>query len=286
MAWVLRCAAVFILSLGSFAALAQTPPPPSAPAPALPMQPSVPVEDVPSALLNYIEPTYPNLARAYWALSIHDLDNNDSIDYFLAITECQIFKNYFKNEFEWAKVREISRKYLEQNRRYFSTRFMTVQPIMLDRYDMENTKFNILADSQYLGATRLQLSGNDYLASPCEGVRFNIPGYPHNVILTSRRPITLKSIVVQPEVAKEYIDYLAKNRIQQKEGRPAYLVFRSNLKQYAGMVKEMGETFASIHGDIESISVYGDRELTLKMFETQFQETKNSDTQPPPKTTP
>ncbi len=233
--------------------------------------------NVATSYASYVEPSYQNLARAYWALSIHDLDNDQAIDNFLAITECQIYKTYFKNEFEWAKVRNLSRKYLEQNRRYFSTRFVSVQPIMLNRYDMEKERFELMPDYQYLAAKRLQISGNDHLKSPCDGVGFNVPGYPHNVILTARRPVTLKVITVEPDMAKQYVDYLTSKAIKQEEGRPAYLVIRSNLKQFAGNDREMGQLFASVHGDVESLTIYGDRELTMKMYEVHFQGSKGVD---------
>lgn len=225
---------------------------------------------------NYVTPTYDNLARAYWALSIHDLDDDVAIDNFLAITECHIYESYYKNEFEWAKIRGLSKKYLEQNRRYFSTRFVSVQPIMLNRYDMEEGAFELMPDSRYVGAKRLQISGNDHLKSPCPGVRFNVPNYPHNVVLTARRPFTLKSIAVPAEIAREYVDYMTKNNIEQEEGRPAYLVIRSNLKQYAGTTRDAGQLFASVHGDIESITVYGDKDLTLKLYENVYLTAKGS----------
>ena len=61
----------------------------------------------PSANADYIyeQPTYAKLAQLYWALSKLDPKKDTDIDNFLLINECDIYKQYRSNEFEWKDIR-------------------------------------------------------------------------------------------------------------------------------------------------------------------------------------
>ena len=81
--------------------------------------------------------TFSNNTRLYWLLHVYNTDNDDLIDNYLKATECDLFTRFFLNEFEWRKVRQATRTYLDKYKHTFPRRFEYIQPLSLDRYNFD-----------------------------------------------------------------------------------------------------------------------------------------------------
>src|SRR5262245_27980767 len=60
----------------------------------------------------YEEPTVQKFSQLYWAISKLDPTNDTDIDNFLMINECDIYREYAHNEFEWKEIREAGRQFV------------------------------------------------------------------------------------------------------------------------------------------------------------------------------
>ena len=96
----------------------------------------------------YEELTMDKLSQLYWAMSAEmlDIDDDSDIDHFLRINECDIYRDYSHNEFEWKGVREAGRDFIRKNIDEFPVRFVIMQPILLSDYEFEKEGFNVQED--------------------------------------------------------------------------------------------------------------------------------------------
>ena len=206
------------------------------------LPPDVPVsefvEGTPQSERQYLyeKPTMKFLSNLFWSLGWADLENNEHIDHYLRITECEIYRKFVSSEFEMKEIRDATRKFIVDNRSDFPTRVELVQELALRDYDMKRRAFKIDPRYQIQSIRRFELiTKDDYLNGIC-GARgaSSISTFPLGLVLEFSRPFTLTYVPAPPEVALEYID--EKDKIFQKimdkaknlekvyEFRKAYLV--------------------------------------------------------------
>ena len=105
----------------------------------------------------YVEPTYANYAKTYWRLKKFDVNDDAAVDNFMKITECDLYKEFAHNEFEWRGIRQASRNYLEGNKKNFPVHFRFVQPISLGEYDFERGGFRIAREHAMNSINRFRM---------------------------------------------------------------------------------------------------------------------------------
>lgn len=219
----------------------------------------------------YVPPTFDNIARVLWALDVKDLYDDKAVDGYLQVAECNLFQKFYSNEFRWKKIREGTRDYLEKYKNKFPRRFEYVQPLFLDRYDFALKGFPIMPEQQFVGATRLQFSGNFHGATKCPGLFLpNFPGYPSGAVLNLKAPFNLSFVRVPEALAKEYLKMVEDIVIRPSEGRPAFIRFRIRLDQFLSEEDRDHGHFANFLGDLEKIEVFADSELLLPLYSQNF----------------
>jgi len=291
--------ALLILLIGSPVS-AQTEPAaaPAAEAPASPQtdaeEPNKPGD--PNAKYIYEKPSRQKFSRLYWSLGMLDLKDNESIDNFLQINECDIYKDYFFNEFEWKNVRESGRIFLGENKNKFPIRFEIIQPLFLGEYDLQSKNFEILEDYQIKETTRLEIFPNDYADVVCQddgsGKVQQIKNYPIGVVAEFNRPLNLVSIPVSPDLAKYYIEEKMKffknlrsaqqNQENLYNTRDAYIFMHIKFFAYKDTyVNRDNYTMAEIMAVLEGFEVYADREKKLLLWTQDFRKKKAKPTRKP-----
>ncbi len=241
------------------------------------LQPDMPVagalteEDIEAQPL-YAQTTLDNLVKSYFLLTDLDINDNNIIDQYMMVTECELFKQFYTNDFEWNKVRGATRDFIKLNKAHFPKRFEFIQPLYLDRYDFKVGGFFLMPQSKLLSVTRLQISGNRLNEYPCvkQSSKYNEYKMPVNAVLNMERPLNYNFVRAAPELADEYLAYLKKYKIDTSEGRPAYIRYRVKVEQDLGTVEVKGKIYANFYGSIESVSVFGDRELLIKFDERSY----------------
>lgn len=225
----------------------------------------------------YVKPTFKNLSKLYWALAMFDLADDKAVDNFLRINECELYNKYYGSDFELESLRAATKESIVKNMASYPVKFEIVIPIGIDRYDMGTERFKLDMRTDFYGAKRLEMIVNEIMTPICGKGRGSIGpinGYPKNFILSLSRPFTFTEIPVKPEVAQLYIEEAKKfsERIPEARnfsnyGRVAFLRLKVTMNQFKGYKPYMNtELMADIFGTIDSLEVYGNREMTFLLY--------------------
>lgn len=216
----------------------------------------------------YVEISFENIARTMWSMNALSIGNDQAVDDFLKITECDLYSRFYLNEFEWKKIREAARGYLTKYKVTFPRHYEYTQPMMLDRYDFALKGFSIAPASVFASATRLELGLNLHYNAKCKDrVLDGMPGYPTSVMMTMKKPFQLSFVRVNEEIAKEYLKMLEEKNVDVTNGRPAYVRFRIRLESYQGIDYFGQATYGNFGGVLETVEVFADREMMFKIYE-------------------
>ena len=211
------------------------------------------------------------LAKAYLSFGRLDVEKDNIVDQYLMISECGLYKEFFSNDIEWNKIRTATRDYLKTYASSFPKRFEFTQPIYLDRYDFKSGSFRLAANSIQSSVTRMIISGNSIGAYPCLSIgNFVESDFPVNAVVTLSRPFNYSSVQTDQLTAEEYLKYLETNKADLTQGRPAYIRYRLKISQYSGAVTVSNNYYGNFFGELESISVFGDKDLLIKLEDRKF----------------
>ena len=152
-------------------------------------------------------------------------------------------------------------------------------------YDLETESFEVRDEFKLKNIQRVEMAAQDKKQSIC-GIsgRRAVPGYPKSMVLELNRAINLVSLPVVPEKAESYIQEKSK-RIPQNDRflteetklsvRDAYIVMNVKIYSYQGEAKLGRGKIAPIGlASLDSIEVYGDRELTNLLYFEDFKRKK------------
>lgn len=232
-----------------------------------------PVQDV------YIEGTVPELSKMYWAVGKFEMEDNQAIDHYLLINECDMYRRFYQNDFEWEKIREATRTLIKRNLAKFPTQFEVVLPIVLDRYDVDKKEFTIKEDSKIMGMRRLDFNNNPPFKDLC-GIQGEILQYPRNIILVLNRPFSIEKVPVRPEIAEMYLEdsrmkfeNLPAQLQMRKYERMAFLRLKVRITKYKETVTNIaGDLRAVVFGKIEGVEVYADSKKMKPMYLSKLQD--------------
>lgn len=221
----------------------------------------------------YVTPTFKRLSQLYWALAVFDLGDNQAIDNYLKIHECELYNKYFSSDFELIDLRAATRASIVQNMATFHKKFEVLLPLGLGRYDTGTEKFKILEDSVFMGSKRLEISGNRSSEAIC-GNQYAIEGYPKDFILSLSRPFLLTDLPLSPEVAQKFIEE-SQNPAKKNQfhyslsplGRVVYLRLKISISQFRSYYKPQDMPIvADLFGSIDGYEIYADREKTILLY--------------------
>lgn len=220
----------------------------------------------------YLPPTMQNLSKLYWALGLFNVENdNVAIDNYIMINECQIYRDYFIDDFEWKNVREVTRDHLRKKASSFPRRFEFIQPIELGRYTEETQTFEVLTEHVTKGSRTFFGDINPRNQKVCDK-RGNVQAYPRNVIVSLSRPVHYPQIPVNIDIAR---DYIARTKIGNEEDfrnlpehmmflrhqayqRLAFVVIKVRMLKFIEMRPTPSGVFPVIFSALEGVEIYED----------------------------
>lgn len=235
----------------------------------------------------YEQPTLAKLSQMYWRLNKFTPDQDWAIDNFMMINECQIYKDYYHNEFEWRKIRETGKDYLLKNINKFPLRFELIQPLSLGEYNFEKKGFHVFNDHIIREARIFQVFSGDMNKTICGNDR-TIQGYPRALRVELSRPLTFDFVPMEEKAAEKLV--LKKSKAfkqlsevkQTKERlyqfRDAVMVMQVKLYAYKPEdIKTQHAYFVSnVLGVLEGIEVYSDRNREDLIYEESFRQKQTS----------
>ncbi len=231
----------------------------------------------------YEVPTVKALAHMYWALGLYKISENNNVDEFMRINECEIYKKFSGDELEWNEIRDAAKVFIEENKSEFPTRFSFIMPLQLEDFSIRRQAFALKEDYKIVALRRFELFASDASAKPCvleHGIAY---GYPRVLNMEFSRPFSLTHIPMTEEVANEYIKKTTKqyhdrydeaNRKKEKmyRYRKAYLVMKIKIfahGEFAG-INRNGYPILQVMGILENYSIYEDKELTKLFYKQSY----------------
>lgn len=228
----------------------------------------------------YERPNNKTLSQLYWRMLKMDPEDEQAVDFFMMINECDLYRDYYTNEFEWISIRDAARVFLLENRKDFPIHFEFVQPLRFAEYNLETKEFDVWKPYKIKGVRRFEVLAEDLYKDVCDWKsKKQIPGYPKGLLVELNRPFTLDTIEVEPDVAREYIESkneMAKGatirtKTELYEKRAAYLVLRFRVFSYKEeeRVRNFGQ-MAKVLAVLENYEIYGDQEQQNLLFSEDF----------------
>jgi A/G-specific adenine glycosylase len=216
----------------------------------------------------YEKTTPDRLALVFFRTGFLNPENEKVLDQFLMLSECDLYKKHFPDEFEWQKIRYSTKKFIKENLETFPKRFEFVQPILLDRYDFKEQIFPLIEEYQLKAITRIEISGNHIKPPQCvQDFSYDRTILPLDAIINFSKPLTIQGLRMKKEDVELYREYLANNKIDTEEGRPAYIRYRIEINS-AGNLNSANTL--NLFGTIEEITVFADPMLLLKLAEPSY----------------
>lgn len=233
------------------------------------------------------------MSQLYWALDVLDTENDTHIDNFLRINECDIYRDYYSNEFEWQSIREAGRAFVKENKESFPVRFEIMQPLKLRDYNFELQAFEVDKEFHIDGISRFEVLALDYAEPICTGASYsskieNIEGYPRGVLISLNRPITVQKVLTSPEKAQAYIDetsaifrnYPAHQQTRENlyDLRKAYLVMKVKFFADTGEIHwKDGVYFKDLFAVLEGIEIYTDISKENLLYAESYRRSKEDE---------
>lgn len=213
----------------------------------------------------YFTPSVQNLSKLYWNKNTLDLKNDIAVDNFLRINECELYTDFYNDDFEWTRVRNAAREMLSANKDSFPDKFKFLLPVELGRYDLEKKGFPLENNTAFVDLRRVEMGGGDNSEDIC-GAKHSIDFYPRNIVLALSSPFSFDFLPVDEHIAqaflirRKYDEFKVSNSLRlQGFDRIAYARLRVHLTSYQGQARgKENNILAVMFGRIEGIDFFED----------------------------
>jgi len=95
----------------------------------------------------YSDVSWPSLMRTMVRFNAFDTKDPALIDEYAIITECELYKAFYQNDFKWKQVQDAVRKSIDINIATFPTAYHYDAQMQLDRYDFSSKMFRFAPKS-------------------------------------------------------------------------------------------------------------------------------------------
>lgn len=226
----------------------------------------------------YVTPSMENLSRLYWRLGIFTTGNKKAIDNYLIINECDIYKNFFSDDFEWNNIRKSTAEMLKEKSPAFTNQFKILVPIDLGRYDMKKGGFDIVSGTAFENSRRIQVTSGVGGYKGCDQ-QGDLDGYPSQVILILNKPFTFDFVKVDEHVAQAFLLRKKYNRTPvprelRNKGfqRLAFARMRVTFARFQGVVQDNRNVAqAVLYGKLDGIDVFEDLNEEMLLTSISYQ---------------
>lgn len=228
----------------------------------------------------YEQPTVKALSHMYWSLGLYNVSDDDAIDEFMKINECDMFQKFSGDEFEWSGIREAARNFIKNNKSEFPTRFEFMIPLKLYEYNERFGAMDVQDEYKIKSFRRFELFASDAYRTPCLRKEKLVNGYPRGIILELSRPLTIIRVPMSKQVANNYTRkinkaYKEKYRIDDRSKekryamRGAYIVLKVKIFAHGDLLGRSSNTRLSMvgmMGILEGYEIYADRKKEILFY--------------------
>lgn len=241
----------------------------------------------------YEQPTVKAISHMYWGLGVYSLDDDEAVDEFMRINECDMYRKFIGDEFEWSGIRDAAKSFIKNNKSEFPTRFEFIIPLKLRDYITRYAAFSVQDEYKIQSFRRFELFATDAFRRPCVKDQTFLTGYPRIIVLELSRPLTIVRVPMSEKMANTYtreknkqfkkkvkkVAYRTKKAMYAM--RDAYLYLRVKIFSHGGLLgrsKSSRLTAIRMMGILEGYEIYADRRKETLFYSQIFVRSKKKGT--------
>lgn len=283
----------FVVAMPAFATDPAAPQPPAEPAaptapagaaqaetPASAASNAAPAEPA-SAQADYIAATWADLLRTAVRFNAIDLNDDKLIDEYAAITDCDIYKFYFKDDFKWQEVRKKTRESAALNSANYPTHYYMRAVLHLGRYDFGKKIYSFTDDTAIHAVNVFKLF--QFVGPHVCTDRTYIKYIPAEFHAVAAKPFTLLGIPLSPTDAQSLLRLMNADKNTDRQIIAKFdmtITYVARLHKDAinpgttekdAVYKQLGESHAGamrMDAQVDSIEFYEDPEMTKLIYST------------------
>ena len=211
--------------------------------------------------------TRQNLSKIYWRTNKMDINNDADIDNFIMLNRCDLYQQYFHNDFRWHEIRKNARVSIAKHRKKFPRHLRIVRQIYLERYNPDTESFKLQTPIE---TSNFQIRATDVKTWPCREDSphsIDIWRYPHKAILSLSTPLKIEYFKVPSLVAFQYNALFNNEESKKTKYRPAYLVQDIKVFEADPFYNEFGKNeTGTLSAVLDNLHVYGDKNLNMLLY--------------------
>jgi len=235
---------------------------------------------------DYIAPTWGDLVKTLIRFNALNMTDMSLIDEYGLITECDLYKAFYRDDFKWNQVRQALSQSIKNDVATFPTRYRYVARWQLDRYDFQTKVFKFTDRSKISNVNSFviyQVSG-----TPCEVADVKLIPRVFRAVIPE--PVYMDGLPIGEEDAHNLVEQMKKDG---NSDRVIWLRFNMRIVYIQPLVKTSRGKQSGVAGTyddniqyqqlggvkpdtvrldarLESIEAYEDQDLTKLIYNIQL----------------
>lgn len=153
---------------------------------------------------DYAKPDWANLLRTLIRFSALTLDDDVVLDEYAIATECDLYKTFYREDFQWNRVRKTIRESVRQNVATFPTSYSYTTQLQLDRYDFNEKLFRFTQKTTIHNVNALNFYKIE--GASCDGVSVKLVPTSFRAVLDV--PIFVEGIPIGASDAENLLNHM------------------------------------------------------------------------------
>ncbi len=185
----------------------------------------------------YVAPSLSNFMKTLVRFGAIDLRRLDVLDAFARVTECQIYRDHYSDDFKWQEVRKALRKSIKQNIGTFPTTYRFDASLQLDRYDFKEGIYRFTDKTAQHSANTFSIRAQSQ--EQCGMTDADFPPLSYKFVLD--QPVNLNGIPLSAEEGKLLLSRMVESG---NKDRLVYARFNFRVVYVAPIVMDTPKTKA------------------------------------------
>lgn len=162
----------------------------------------------PSVASDYGKPTWAGMLRTMVRFNALDLEDPTLIDEYAIVTECDLYRAFYRDDFKWNQVRQAVRQSVAQNLATFPAGYTYEVKLQLDRYDFDNQLYRFTDKSAIRNVNAFMIYSVEGI--PCGST--DVKALPRMYRAVVASPIYLEGIPLPEKDAKTLLKMMTESK--------------------------------------------------------------------------
>jgi hypothetical protein len=215
----------------------------------------------------YAEANFRDLAQTLILMDGVSLEDNKIIDEYAKMNYCSIYKEKFRDDFEWSRFRKLLIQKVQSKKEYFRNLYQISGVIYLGRYNFDTQDFPFINKSALVNVGSLQLFDLNRNSAETVALRTLCQGegmsqiLPDHYVFELNQPLTFDRLKLPMEEAKKLLERMER---MDNTDRRLYVRFRMRIISIVPTpIEKLNiQTVIRLRGELTGIDIFLDRALT------------------------